>query len=339
MNESDAIATKVTIRYLEKHNLLYLKDRVKYEYSADFGVIRPLRDVWIKLLDVNPLEYVEFYEDIYRFRKIPRYEDLFITVLISIACNLASSELYERFRVWREKNKENRKLQEKFSKSSDVLFDYLVKIYAVREAYILGEISYEKFEEIRDYLRDKVIKVNLKELDAAIENDFLEMWNKFAKKHLLLPLDKSIDELKEMVKLEHESSSTADLHVKKYYSPANSILLSALPASSGVVCGTIKTIDSIDDLSKILNGDVAVFKYFTPDMIRGVKRCAGVIGLRECTCSITGHLAIASRAIEIPSVICCDYDKFSDGQVVYLDGNKGEIRIVLSIEEIKKCLQ
>lgn len=339
MNESDDIATKATIRYLEKHKLLYLKDRVKYEYSADFGVIRPLRDVWIKLLDINPLEYVEFYEDIYRFRKDPHYEDLFMTVIINIACNLASNELYERFRVWREKNKANKKLQDKFSKSSEVLFDYLVKIYAVREAYNLGEISYDKFEEVRKYLKRKIIKGDLKELNATTENEFSDMWNKFAQKHLLLPLEPPVDELKEMVKLESESPSTLDLNVKKYNLPTNSILLYARPASSGVVCGTVKTIDSIDDLSRIYSGDVAVFRYFTPDMIRGIKRCAGAIGLRECGCGVTGHLAIVSRAIKIPCAICCDYDKFSDGQVVHLDGNKGEIRIMLSIEDIKKYLQ
>ncbi len=91
LNEWNDISTKATIHYFEKYNFLYLKDRIKYEYSADFGVIRPLRDVWIKLLDANSLEFVEFYENIYRFRKVPRYEDMLLTVLISIACNLASS--------------------------------------------------------------------------------------------------------------------------------------------------------------------------------------------------------------------------------------------------------
>lgn len=339
LNECDSVAIEVTLYYLEKHNFSYLKDRVKSEYSADFGVIRPLRDVWIKLLDMNPIEYVEFYEDIYRFRKVPHYEDLFITVIISIVCNLASSELYERFKVWREKNRTNNKLQDEFSKSSEVLFDYLIKIYSVREACVSGEISYEKFEEIREYLKRKIIKVDLTVLDTAVEAEFSEMWNIFAQKHLLFSLDRSIDELKDLVKLDHESLNTTNNYKKKIQSPSNSILLKAIPASSGIICGTLKIIDSIDDINKILDGDVAVFKYFTPDMIHRIKCCAGAIGMRECTCSITGHLAIMSRAIKIPCVICCNYDKFSDGQVVYLDGNKGEIRIMLSIEEIKKYLQ
>ena len=101
LNEENDIGTKATIHYFEKHNFLYLKDRVKYGYSPDLGGIRPLRDVWIKLLDANSFEFVEFYENVYRFRKVPRYEDLFLTVIISIACNLASSELYDKYKIWR----------------------------------------------------------------------------------------------------------------------------------------------------------------------------------------------------------------------------------------------
>lgn len=70
-------------------------------------------------------------------------------------------------------------------------------------------------------------------------------------------------------------------------------------------------------------------------MISCIKRCIGSIGLQECG-GLTGHLAIISRSLGIPCVVGCDYDKFADGQMVCLDGNKGEIQIILNIEEIKK---
>jgi hypothetical protein len=183
LNEGNDIGTKAIIQYFEKHNLLYLKDRVKYEYSPDFGVIRPLRDVWIKLLNANSFEFVEFYENIYRFRKVPRYEDLFLTVITSIACNLVSSELYDRYKIWR-KNKANEKIYDKFTKSAELLFDYLIKIYALREAYFFGEISYDKFEEIRDYLKKKILEENITEPNLNIETQFTDLWNKFSQKHM-----------------------------------------------------------------------------------------------------------------------------------------------------------
>jgi phosphoenolpyruvate-protein kinase (PTS system EI component) len=64
----------------------------------------------------------------------------------------------------------------------------------------------------------------------------------------------------------------------------------------------------------------------------------GVIGRPDCGW-MTGHLAIISRTLDIPCVIGCNYDKFSDGQVVFLDSSNGEIRIMLTIDEIKKYLQ
>lgn len=339
LNEWNDIATRATVHFFEKHNFLYLTDRVKYEYSADFGVLRPLRDVWIKLLDVNSLEFVEFYESVYRFRKAPRYEDLFLTVLISIACNLASSKLYDQYKIWRE-NKANKKISDDFTKSAELLFDYLIKIYALREAHYFGDISYETFEEIKDHIKLKIFGGNSKELNLEMENQFVDIWDKFAKKHMLSTLAQSIDELNEMIKFEYATPNQikGDFQIKKTRSLANSILLNGAFASVGTVCGVIKTVNSVDDSKKILGGDIAVFNHFTPDMIAALKRCVGAIGLPDCG-GMTGHLAIISRNLDIPCVVLCNYNKFNDGQVVYLDSNNGEIRILLTIEEIKKYLQ
>jgi phosphohistidine swiveling domain-containing protein len=339
LNEGNNIGTKATIHYFEKHNFLYLKDRVKYEYSPDFGGIRPLRDVWIKLLDANSFEFVEFYENVYRFRKVPRYEDLFLTVIISIACNLASSELHDRYKIWRENNT-NKKIYDKFTKSAELLFDYLMKIYALRESYLFGDISYEKFEEIKDYLKEKSFEGNLKELNLDMESKFTDLWNTFSQKHVSPTLVQAISELKEMIKFEYENPnpSSSDNQINKNPSLANSILLYGDSASPGFACGVAKIVNSVDDSKKILDGDIAIFDYFTSDMVGPLKRCAGAIGLPECG-GLIGHLAIVSRELEIPCLVHCNYDKFYDGQVVYLDSNNREIRILLSIGEIKKYLQ
>jgi len=344
LNECDDIATKATIRYLEIHNLPYLKDRVIYEYSPDFGIIRPLREVWVKLLDFDPLDFVEFYEEIYRFRKVPRYENIFLAVLISIVSGLAANELHERYKIWRGKNKTNKKMHDKFSNSGDILFEYLTKVYAIREAHFLGKISYERFNKIRDFLKRKIIIEEIKELDINIEKDFTDLWNEFVQNHSLLPLNLSIEELKNMIKLEYASQTPAPRYQikgdKKGLLSAGGIILHATSVYPGSVCGMIKNINSVEDLDKILSGDIGVFKYSTPDMIPGMKRCVGAIGLPGCG-GLTGHLAIICHELGIPCVVGCDYDKFNDGQVVYLDSSKhpGEIHIILSIEEIKKLLQ
>lgn len=271
LNSWDDLAAKAIIRYLENHDLPYLNNRMVDEYSADFGVCRPLRDVWVKLLDLDSLEFVEFYEGIYHFRKIPRYEDIIMTVLISIASGFAANELHDRYKVWRGK-KINERVHDKFSKSKDVLFEYLTRVYAIREAYFLSKISNEKFNEIRDYLKRKIIIGRVKKSDANLEKEFSNLWIEFIRDHSLLPLDQFIEEIKDLIKLEDETKSVAPLYViKENHYPANSIILHGLAASPGAVYGMLKVISSTEDRDKTLKGDIGVFKFFTPDMIPCIK--------------------------------------------------------------------
>ena len=347
LNEWNNMATETVMSYLEKHRFGYLKSRVVYEYSADFGVIRPLRDVWIKLLDANPLEFVEFYEGIYRFRKSPHYENILLTVLISIASGFAANELHEKYKAWQRKNKDNEELHERFSRSAEILFEYLVRVYAVKEAYFNMEVSYEEFGEIRDFLKREIFRGVTRRKDATVEENlkFKNIWSRFVQNHLLSPLDLSIDELRKMVRAERENSSIDHQYqtkkilqpaeVAKIYGSMNGILVKGMPSSPGVACGVIKTIYSEKDSNKILDGCVAVLDNFLP--ITNIKRCIAIIGVGF---GLTSHMAITVRAFDIPCVIC-QYEeryKFVDGQIVYLDGYNGVIQILSSTDEIKECI-
>lgn len=339
LNSWDEVATKAIILYLKEHRLLYLSDRVVYEYSADFGVVRPLRNVWIKLLDLDSLEFVEFYEDVYHFRKTPRYEDIYITILISLACGLAVNALYDRYKEWREASDVNNKLHDKFSESGKKLYDYLRKIYATRESYILGNISYEKFSKIRDFLKIEIFQGKEKK-DLKVEKDFTDIWNQHLKNHHLYPsLTHSIDEIKERIIFEHKKpSKVPKIHPDKIYPPGeNNIILNSIAGSPGIAVGMIRVINSTSDIHKIYNGDIGVFTFATPDMVPGLRRCAGTIGLPECG-GLSGHLAIVCRELGIPCVLQCNYDRFFDGQIVYLNGDEGQIQIIMSIDDIKKII-
>jgi tetratricopeptide (TPR) repeat protein len=113
--------------------------------------------------------------------------------------------------------------------------------------------------------------------------------------------------------------------------------LYGLPITPGISCGVVKTVNSADEVPKVLKGDVAVFKHFGPDMTPALKRCSGALGLWGCG-GLNGHLAIVVREIAIPCITQCASEKLSDGQVVCLDGYSGEIRILLNVEEIKRIL-
>ena len=153
LNDYDDLACMIAVEYLKKHNLLPLVDRVRYEYKVDFGIIRPLRNVWIKLLNKDSLKFVEFYEDVYKFRRVPHYEDIITTALINILTGFIACAIYDYGKKLIPRLK--RELED-FIKQAEVLFNYLIRVYAIRNACNSEKITYQKFLKLREYLKKKV---------------------------------------------------------------------------------------------------------------------------------------------------------------------------------------
>ena len=66
------------------------------------------------------------------------------------------------------------------------------------------------------------------------------------------------------------------------------IITRGLGASPGLVSGTVKVIKELDELDKILDGDILVTTMTTPDMVPAMKRANGIVtdeGGVTCTCS------------------------------------------------------
>jgi phosphohistidine swiveling domain-containing protein len=336
----DQRAVEATEGYLIKHKLLYLRDRMLAEWVAEFGAARPLRHAWAELLNFDALQFVDFYEGVYRFRKVPRYEDILIATLLSIVAGVAANEFHDQFKRWRAKSKTNNDTYARFLESGTLLLDYLMRAYAARKAYLLGEVSEPEFEEIRRFLRSSVMLGHPADKNSGVAARFAELWNGFLKHHALTnpphPQDLA-NEFDALVNVAHEHRGGALSRVKEIPPPAKTTLIKGVAASHGIAVGAIKTIDSLEDADKVLEGDIGVFRHFGPGAITSVKRVSGAIGSPECG-GILGHLALVCRELGIPYVCGCDFDGFHDGQVAYLDGDKGEVRIMLSLEEIKAFL-
>lgn len=100
------------------------------------------------------------------------------------------------------------------------------------------------------------------------------------------------------------------------------VLIRGLGASPGLASGTVKIVNSLDELDKIQDGDVMVVAMTTPDMVPAMKRANGIVTDEG---GVTCHAAIISRELGIPCVVGTgDATKSLDECLeVTADGKKG----------------
>ena len=100
------------------------------------------------------------------------------------------------------------------------------------------------------------------------------------------------------------------------------ILLKGLGASPGLVSGTVKIVRDLDELDKILDGDILVTTMTTPDMVPAMKRANGIVTDEG---GVTCHAAIISRELGIPCVSGTGEatKTLKENSKVTIDGKKG----------------
>ncbi|RAP44605.1 phosphoenolpyruvate synthase [uncultured Methanosphaera sp.] len=114
---------------------------------------------------------------------------------------------------------------------------------------------------------------------------------------------------------EEKSSSSLDEEERE-------IIVRGLGASPGMISGTVKIIKDLDELDKIVDGDILVTTMTTPDMVPAMKRANGIVTDEG---GVTCHAAIISRELGIPCVSGTGEatSVLKDNQVVTIDGKKG----------------
>ncbi|MDO5850097.1 MAG: phosphoenolpyruvate synthase [Methanobacteriaceae archaeon] len=100
------------------------------------------------------------------------------------------------------------------------------------------------------------------------------------------------------------------------------VLIRGLGASPGLASGTVKIVNSLDELDKIQDGDVMVVDMTTPDMVPAMKRANGIVTDEG---GVTCHAAIISRELAIPCVVGTGNatSTLEEGSEVTADGKKG----------------
>ncbi len=102
------------------------------------------------------------------------------------------------------------------------------------------------------------------------------------------------------------------------------ILTKGLAASPGVASGVVKIIKSMEDLSKVKDGDVLVTTMTNPDMVMTMQKAAAIVTSEG---GITAHAAIVSREMGIPAVVGTQnaLDVLQDGMKITVDGFNGKV--------------
>ncbi|EMA46762.1 pyruvate, water dikinase [Halococcus saccharolyticus] len=106
---------------------------------------------------------------------------------------------------------------------------------------------------------------------------------------------------------------------------AEEVLLTGLGASPGVASGSVRIVETLDQLDKVEEGDIIVTEMTTPDMVPAMKRAGGIVTDEG---GMTSHAAIVSRELGVPAVVGSQSatGTLEDGQLVTIDGDKGSIR-------------
>ena len=102
------------------------------------------------------------------------------------------------------------------------------------------------------------------------------------------------------------------------------VILSGLGASPGVASGAVRTIEKLDQLDKVGEGDIIVTPMTTPDMVPAMKRASGIVTEEG---GMTSHAAIVSRELGVPAVVGTGNatSVLVDDQIVTIDGDRGSV--------------
>jgi pyruvate, water dikinase len=102
------------------------------------------------------------------------------------------------------------------------------------------------------------------------------------------------------------------------------VIVQGMAASPGIGSGIVRIVHSMDDLSKIKDGDVLVTEMTNPDMVVSMQKASAIITDEG---GVTAHAAIVSREMGIPAVVGTGNatSKLEDGMEVTVDGFSGKV--------------
>lgn len=102
------------------------------------------------------------------------------------------------------------------------------------------------------------------------------------------------------------------------------LILKGVGACRGFARGNARIITDLTKMPEIEDGYILVMPFFTPILSMVVSRAGGIIADFG---GITSHAAVISREFNVPCIVGANEatTRIRDGQIVYMDGEKGDI--------------
>lgn len=115
--------------------------------------------------------------------------------------------------------------------------------------------------------------------------------------------------------------------IKPEESQTGSLISTGTVAYKGVAQGIVTKITNLDDLARVSVGDIMVARVTMPDHTVAMKKAAGIVTAEG---GITSHAAIVARELKKPCIVGSDncMEILNDGDLVELDGLKGQVRLL-----------
>lgn len=100
-----------------------------------------------------------------------------------------------------------------------------------------------------------------------------------------------------------------------------------LTASLGKVMGRVRIIKSVDEIGKIIKGEILVAVMTRPDYVPAMKKAAAIVTNEG---GVTSHAAIVSRELGIPCIIGTKIatEVLHDGDLIEVNANHGKVSIL-----------
>ncbi len=197
-----------------------------------------------------------------------------------------------------------------------------------KEGEILENVIGKKERrKIRDYATDRTIEVSVPKdfVNAQVlaEEEMLRLvqyalkLEKFYKK----PQDIEFAIEKNKIYIVQTRPVTTEAKVEEV-KVAGKQILKGFGSSPGIATGKVKIISSMEDLTKVKEGDILVTKMTSPDMVVTMSKSAAIITDQG---GATAHASIVSRELGIPCIVGTQTATITlrDGQLVTADAYHG----------------
>ncbi len=222
-------------------------------------------------------------------------------------------------------------------------------VYGFGEGIVSGEITPDKYVVSRDL---KIVEKNISDKKIAISSN--------NGKIVKIKLSKEMSSSQVLKEYEIRKLSEIALKLEKHYSKPQDIefaiasdevyivqtraittlgknvselktkelkgevILEGIAASPGIGMGKVKIVRKMQDLGKVVKGDVLVTKMTNPDMVVTMQRTSAIVTDEG---GMTSHAAIVSREMGIPSVVGTRTATqiLKENEIVTVDGFTGKV--------------